>query len=218
MDLFFRSWNALQNAVKSLEGGQWLAPSGCTGWVVQDLVFHLVIDAQDILITLATPAEGEPTHTAAQYWEIGTDLPTGMDEEGLFTRRAAVSYGTTAWLAHHFDDLAQAAGRAAKLADPTSKVETRDYVLTVADYFETYVVEATLHHLDLVMHLSGVDGPDTDCLAATRRTVETALGSPLPSALDDQSALLIATGRRAATDAEKAALGSLAEKLPIVLG
>ncbi|GAB3375518.1 maleylpyruvate isomerase N-terminal domain-containing protein [Amycolatopsis echigonensis] len=218
MDLFFRSWNALQHAVRSLEDGQWLVPSGCTGWLVQDLVFHLVIDAQDILITLATPSEAEPTHTAAEYWELSTDLPTGTEPESLFTRRAAVSYGTTAWLAHHFDDLAQAAGRAAALADPASKVETRDYVLTVADYFETYVVEATLHHLDLVRNLSEVDGPDADCLAATRRTVETALGSPLPSALDDKSALLVATGRRAATDEEKAALGSLTEKLPIVLG
>ncbi|ATY10966.1 maleylpyruvate isomerase [Amycolatopsis sp. AA4] len=218
MDLFFRSWNGIQNAVKSLEGGQWLAPSGCTGWLVQDLVFHLVIDAQDVLITLATPAEGEPTHTAAQYWELGTELPTGMNDEGLFTRRAALSYGSTAWLAHHFDDLAQAAGRAAALADPAAKVETRDYVMTVADYFETYVVEATLHHLDLVRHLSEVDGPDAECLAATRRTVETVLGSPLPSSLDDQSALLVATGRRAATDEEKTALGPLAEKLPLLLG
>ncbi|WP_406629464.1 maleylpyruvate isomerase N-terminal domain-containing protein [Amycolatopsis sp. WGS_07] len=218
MDLFFRSWNALQNAVKSLEDEQWLIPSGCTGWLVQDLVFHLVIDAQDILITLATPTDAEPTHTAAQYWELGTELPTGMNEDGLFTRRAAVAYGTTAWLAHHLDDLAQAAGRAAKLADPASRVETRDYVMTVADYFETYVVEATLHHLDLVMHLSGVDGPDAECLAATRKTVEAALGSPLPPSLDDRSALLVATGRRAATEDEKAALGELAEKLPIVLG
>lgn len=79
-------------------------------------------------------------------------------------------------------------------------------------------MEATLHHLDLVMHLSGVDGPDPDCLAATRKTVETVLGTPLPSSLDDRAALLIATGRRATTEDEKATLGEVAEKLPIVLG
>ena len=33
-------------------------PSGCTGWLVRDLVCHLIIDAQDVLITLVTPAEG----------------------------------------------------------------------------------------------------------------------------------------------------------------
>ena len=218
MDLFSRAWDDLQNAVRSLEGGQWLTPSGCTGWLVQDLVFHLIIDAQDVLITLATPTDAEPTHAAAGYWELGGDLPTGMDDEGKFTRRAAASYTSTEWLAFHFDDLAAAAGRTAARADRASRVETRDLVLTVADYFETYVVESTLHHLDLVAHLSGVDGPGAECLAATRRTVETVLGAELPAEMDDRSALLVATGRRVPSEAERAALGGLAAKVPVVLG
>ncbi|WP_033291616.1 maleylpyruvate isomerase N-terminal domain-containing protein [Amycolatopsis jejuensis] len=218
MDLFSHAWNSLQKAVGSLAGGQWVAPSGCTGWLVQDLVFHLVIDAQDILITLATPTSAEPTRTASGYWELGGDLPTGIDEDSAFTRRAAASYGTTAWLAHHFDDLAAAAGRAAAAADPTSRVETRDQVLTVEDYFATYVVEATLHHLDLIAHLSGVDGPDAAPLAMTRQIIEDVLGAPLPPSLADQAAVLVATGRRSPTEVETAALGPLAAKLLVVLG
>lgn len=35
--------------------------SGCTGWLVRDLVCHLIIDAQDVLITLVALAETEPT-------------------------------------------------------------------------------------------------------------------------------------------------------------
>ena len=50
-------------------------PSGCRGWLVRDLVCHLVIDAQDVLITLATPAEKEPTRDAATYWEIVEPRP-----------------------------------------------------------------------------------------------------------------------------------------------
>ncbi|MEU5363889.1 maleylpyruvate isomerase N-terminal domain-containing protein [Streptomyces sp. NPDC005925] len=51
MDLFSRSWNALRAAVDELSEEDWERPSGCAGWSVRDLVCHLVIDAQDVLIT-----------------------------------------------------------------------------------------------------------------------------------------------------------------------
>lgn len=35
-------------------------PSGCRGRLLRDLVRHLIIDAPDVLIALATPAEAEP--------------------------------------------------------------------------------------------------------------------------------------------------------------
>ena len=34
------------------------------------MVCHLIIDAQDVLITLVTPAETEPTRDAVTYWDI----------------------------------------------------------------------------------------------------------------------------------------------------
>jgi len=39
----------------------------CVGWLVRDLVCHLAIDAQDILITLATLVEAPPTRDAVTY-------------------------------------------------------------------------------------------------------------------------------------------------------
>ena len=38
--------------------------------LVRDLVCHLVIDAQDVLITLVTPTEAEPTVDAVTYWDV----------------------------------------------------------------------------------------------------------------------------------------------------
>ncbi len=43
------------------------------GRLVRDLVRHLVIDAQDVLITLATPAGTEPTRDAVTYRPECTD-------------------------------------------------------------------------------------------------------------------------------------------------
>jgi hypothetical protein len=40
----------------------------------------------------------------------------------------------------------------------------------------------------------------------------------LPASFSGRDALLVGTGRRAPTDAEKAELGELAAKIPLVLG
>lgn len=68
MDLFSSSWAALRAAVAELRDQDFERPSGCTGWLVRDLVCHLIIDAQDVLITLVTPIDAEPTRNAVTYW------------------------------------------------------------------------------------------------------------------------------------------------------
>ena len=68
MELFTTSWAALRRAVHELPDDAFALPSGCRGWLVRDLASHLVIDAQDVLISLATPAETAPTAGALSYW------------------------------------------------------------------------------------------------------------------------------------------------------
>lgn len=218
MDLFSHSWAALRTAVADLADQDFAQPSGCTGWLVQDLVCHLVIDAQDVLITLATPADAEPTITALTYWTVGAEPPTGDDPLDALTVRLAAAYEEPHLLKFHLDDVGSAAGRAAVLADPDARVSTRDEVLTVHEYLTMYVLEWTLHHLDLRAHLPHVAEPPADGLARTRQMLEEIAGAKLPAAFSDTDALLIATGRRAPTEAERAELGELAEKLPLFLG
>ncbi|MEX2970742.1 maleylpyruvate isomerase N-terminal domain-containing protein [Streptomyces sp. C184] len=217
MDLFSRSWTALRTAVADIPDEDFERPSGCTGWLVRDLVCHLVIDAQDILITLVTPAETEPTVDAVTYWEL-VEPPTGEDPLDALIPRLAAAYGEPRWLKFHFDDVGSAAGRAAELADPAVRVSTRDEVLTVGDYVSAYVLEWTLHHLDLIAHLPSAAEPPAETLAAARVSLEKIAGTPFPTSLSDTDALLIGTGRRTPTDEEKAALGEVAAKLPLIIG
>jgi uncharacterized protein (TIGR03083 family) len=221
VDLFTRSWTALRTAVAELSDEDFTRPSGCTGWLVRDLVCHLVIDAQDVLITLVTPAETEPTRDAATYWDVTRTPPTGDDPLDALTVRLAAAYQEPWLLKFHLDDVGSAAGRAAELADPDLRVGTRGQVLAAGDYLSAYVMEWTLHHLDLVAHLTHADGPTADGLARSRELLETIAGVPFPASFSDRDALLVGTGRRAATGAEKAqlaGLGELAAKLPLVLG
>ncbi|MEW1632905.1 maleylpyruvate isomerase N-terminal domain-containing protein [Streptomyces sp. NPDC093801] len=217
MDFFSCSWTALRAAVAALPDEDFERPSGCAGWLVRDLVCHLVIDAQDVLITLVTPADGEPTVDAGSYWRL-VEPPTGEDPLDALVPRLAAAYGEPRWLRFHLDDVGAAAGRAAALADPSARVGTRGEVLTVADYLSAYVLEWTLHHLDLVAHLPKAPAPPAGTLAAARRALEEIAGAAFPAALSDEDALRIGTGRRTPTDAQASALGALAARLPLVLG
>ncbi|MEV0679183.1 maleylpyruvate isomerase N-terminal domain-containing protein [Actinosynnema sp. NPDC050436] len=217
MDLFSRSWTALLAAVAATPDEDFAVASGCAGWLVRDLVCHLVIDAQDVLITLATPAEGDPTAHAGTYWKL-VDPPTGDDPLDALIPRLAAAYGEPGLLKFHLDDVGSAAGRAARLADPVTLVATQDMVLTVGDYLSAYVLEWVLHHLDLVAHRPSAAGPSAEVLAAARTALERVAGVVFPPALSDADALLVGTGRRAPTDAEVGALGGIAGQLPFVLG
>ncbi|MEU6672254.1 maleylpyruvate isomerase N-terminal domain-containing protein [Streptomyces sp. NPDC046727] len=218
MDLFSRSWTALRTAVAELPDEDFTRPSGCTGWLVRDLVCHLVIDAQDVLITLVTPTEAEPTHDAVTYWHVADTPPTGDDPLDALTVRLAAAYVDPRLLKFHLDDVGSAAGRAAELADPDLRVGTQDMVLTAGDYLSAYVLEWTLHHLDLIEHLPGAAQPPAESLARTRAMLEEIAGAAFPPSWSDQDALRVGTGRRTPTATEQAELGQLAERLPLVLG
>ncbi|MFD7094132.1 maleylpyruvate isomerase N-terminal domain-containing protein, partial [Streptomyces xanthophaeus] len=206
MDLFSRAWTALLAAVAELPDEDFARPSGCTGWLVRDLVCHLVIDAQDVLITLATPADGQPTRDAVTYWNVTGTAPAGDDPLDALTVRLAAAYQEPWLLKFHLDDVGSAAGRAAALADPGLRVGTRDEVLTAADYLSAYVLEWTLHHLDLITHLPHAAGPPAQGLARSREMLERIAEAAFPAAFTDEDALLVGTGRRAPTAAETASL------------
>jgi hypothetical protein len=218
VDLFSQSWTALRGAVAALDDEDFGRPSGCTGWLVRDLVCHLVIDAQDVLITLATPSDREPTRDALTYWEVSGTPPTGDDPLDALTVRLASAYEDPHLLTFHLDDVGSAAGRAALLADPAQRVGTRDEVLTVADYLSAYVLEWTLHHLDLIAHVPHALQPPAAGLRRSREMLEGIAGRAFPASLTDVDALLIGTGRRAPTGAEQAALAERTSPFPLYLG
>ncbi|EUA70437.1 mycothiol maleylpyruvate isomerase N-terminal domain protein [Mycobacteroides abscessus subsp. bolletii 1513] len=100
---------ALRAAVADLPAQAFAQPSGCAGWLVRDLVCHLIIDAQDVLITLATPSDQAPTHDAVTYWKILDSPPTGRDPLDALIVRLAAAYREPSLLSFHLDDIGAAA-------------------------------------------------------------------------------------------------------------
>jgi hypothetical protein len=55
-------------------------------------------------------------------------------------------------------------------------------------------------------------------LTRSREMLETIAGAAFPASFSHKDALLVGTGRRSPTGAEKAELGDLAARIPLVLG
>ena len=204
MDLFTLSWTALRAAVADLPDAALTRPSGCRGWLVRDLVHHLIADAQGVLIALATPADTAPTADALSWWTPSPTAPDGRDPLDALTVRLAAAYEDPSLLRAHLAEVGSAAGRAAQLAHPELPIIARGRTLNVRDYLCALVLEWTLHHLDLVAQLPGAEGPPAAALSEARSMIERRLRVQLPVGWDDSAALRVATGRRPATPAERA--------------
>jgi hypothetical protein len=152
------------------------------------------------------------------YWHVAETPPTGDDPLDALIVRLAAAYEEPRLLKFHLDDVGAAAGRAAELTAADLRVSTQGEVLTAADYLSAYVLEWTLHHLDLIAYLPEATEPPAEGLARTREMLEKIAGAAFPASFSDKDALLIGTGRRAPTDAENAELGELAATLPLFLG
>ena len=177
-----------------------------------------IVRAQQRVAAALAPV---PTRDAVTYWDVAETPPTGDDPLDALTVRLAAAYEDPRLLKFHLDDVGSTAGRAAELADPGLRVGTRDEVLTAGDYLCVYVLEWTLHHLDLLAHLRDAAEPPAEGLALSREMLEKIAGSAFPVSFSDKDALLVGTGRRAPTEAETAELGKLPElaaKLPLFLG
>ena len=200
-----QAYAGLVDVVTALDEREGWAPTGCTGWCVRDLVFHLLADAQRALVAVHTPAGGPATTDAVAYWR---GVPAGDDAGLRATRACATAFGSLAGLAGLYAETAAAAVRALDEADPQAVLATQGHALTAADLATTLVVEAALHHLDLVRSLDR-PGPGPAALAVVRHTVEALLGEPFPAGLDDEAVALVATGRAPAP-------ASLASRLPVL--
>jgi hypothetical protein len=208
------AYHGLTDLVCSVSEREAWLPTGCAGWSVRDLVLHLLSDAQRGLVALATPSTDEPDRDAVTYWH---DSPSGDDPEYREVRavRTMASAYRLARLAEEYAETARAVVWLAGRTDPRTPVATQGHTLRAADLVETLVVEAALHHLDLVVHLDRL-GPAAGPLAAVRRTLDGLLGRPVPLDWDDITYARAATGRLTLTAEETAALGDDATRLPLL--
>jgi uncharacterized protein (TIGR03083 family) len=188
----------------------------CGGWSVQDLLFHLLLDVQRALVVLARPCADRADTDAVSYWRpYGAAAPSAAERHAAYVRRAARAYASPSGLVAQWIDTAEAAVAVVAASNPRATVRTQGHVMTTGDFAQTLVVEATLHLLDL-QPAGLVDPPPADALTLTRRTLERLLEAPPPSSWDDVTTALRLTGREPLSADDRAALGVLADRVPVL--
>jgi len=210
------SYQAVTDDVSKLDEAELARPSRCLGWSRGDLLFHLLLDAQRALVTFATPTAGEQDVDFASYWAPFQPGAEDYLRHARFTRRIASAFESDLAIAALWTETAAAAARAAAALPADVRVATQGHVLAAADFLATLAVEATIHHLDLTAGLTSLAGPSGPGLAVTRETLDGLLGQPVPAGWDDVTYALKATGRGELTDADRASLGALAARLPLL--
>ena len=232
--------DAVYTDVRELADG--LTPSAllefsrCRGWVVADVLLHLLTDAQRALIALASPTSEPADQDFVTYWRaFAEDHAADPDEwvpGALWVRRSASAFRDGSGLTAIWRETAPAAVRAAGRADPGGRITTQGYVLPVADLLATLAVEAVVHYLDMTVHLEAPEPAPIAVALATRtldglwsehgstsghRAQPAAKGEgPYPAGWSAHDYLLKGTGRIALTPADRAALGAAADALPLL--
>jgi hypothetical protein len=185
---------------------------------VGPLLVHLLYDAERALVAFASPSAADPDRDFVSYWQ---DFPDDPEPDTSFVRTVASAYRRPSrTLAGHWRDVSAAAARAAvvALADKTRKVETQGHVLRVRDFVATLVLEATVHHLDLIVDLPDAPEPDPEALQVTARTLDGLFGPEAWDVIgwDTTTYVLKATGRLPLTEDDLDMLGSSAARFPLL--
>jgi hypothetical protein len=189
------------------------APTGCRGWTAGDLWFHLFLDAQRALIALATPAGSPPDRDYVTYWREWSSSDPDAVEHANFVRRVSTAMGGRE-AGRWWRGTSQAVLRAAAAAPAGAVLATQGHRLRLPDLLGTLAVEATVHHLDLLVGTEG-PGPAPLALTISRRTLDGLLGAPCPLGWDDRTYLKKGTGREELTAEERSRLGRLEDLIPL---
>jgi uncharacterized protein (TIGR03083 family) len=206
--------DTLMTAVSALDDAQLGAPSRCRGWLNDDLLVHVHLGLQEMLLGLLDPTDDEPDRDAATYWTTPpprTDPDTDALGGARFVRLLAAAYRRPTTAVAHLRPTADGLVRAVRAAAPGA-VRFQGHVLGTGDFLATWAVELAVHHLDLARELDLPD-PDPTALRMARQTVE-ALAGELPAGWPDELAVLVGTGRQPLDAPTRELLGPVAERLP----
>ncbi|WP_153395672.1 maleylpyruvate isomerase N-terminal domain-containing protein [Ornithinicoccus halotolerans] len=193
LDLFRSQLRDFVAAVDELGDQELLGGSRCYGWSRLDLVVHVRMGLEEVVGGCTAQTGRAPDHDAASYWSASVERDDDPVPHILWLRRTASAYGRPSAAVRHLHDVA---ARLAPALDrlPEEPVAFQGTVMTSGDFLASWVVELTVHQLDLDLD-PGSPSPGPEALALTRRTVEAIADQDLPAALDDRTGVLVGLGR-----------------------
>ncbi|MET8338660.1 maleylpyruvate isomerase N-terminal domain-containing protein [Streptosporangium canum] len=213
---FTEAFTALDELATSLDDILLMRSSRCQGWAVCDVLYHLHLGAQDVLVALALPTEAEPDSDFVSVWR-GNDAGTDTALANVhFVRLVASAYRKPTALVAHLSATVRAVVRRAGEVPKDTRIEQGGQVLSVGDFLAQWAVEAAIHHLDITVDLGDVVAPAASALAVVQRTFDGLAGSAVDLGWDDVTYALKGSGRLPLAESERKELGPLANRFPLI--
>jgi hypothetical protein len=174
-----------------------LAASRCRGWTVADVLTHVHLGLQEMLLGIVSRSESTPTVDAGTYWSQAP--PSNDDASGTdhvrYVRLVTSAYQRPSGGIRHLAVTGSAVMRAASRL-PATDLDFQGQVISTGDFFATWAVELAVHHLDLGLELI-MEPPVAAALDLARQTVEELAGGAFPASISETDVILIGTGRLA---------------------
>jgi uncharacterized protein (TIGR03083 family) len=192
-------------------------PTRCSAWNVKELMGHIYRDIDRINTALSSDPQGEVTDDSVSYWRAYDPVAEAPDIAERAKERAN-TYPAGRDLAVAWEELWPGTIRLAEGTDPARLVQTWGPVTRFDEYLKTRVLEVTVHRMDMEDAL-GRKGWGTDlAVSIVDEILEGLLGEQPPSDLDWDVVDFIeaGTGRRQLTEGERAVLGSMADRFPLL--
>jgi hypothetical protein len=213
------AYSELSRLVGSLDDLDLMRASRCAGWAVCDVLFHVLLDAQRALVAFGTPTRKAATTDYLTYWRHWSDHrdETAAAAHARFVRVATGAYADTRIIARQWQETAAAVLTTADATPGSDVIVSQGQTFTVTDFLGTLAVEATVHHIDMLVELPGKPDPRPGALDLTVRVLDQLLGDTVQRpAWDDPTWVLKGTGRAPLTTTERRAVGATATRFPLV--
>ncbi|MEU4625830.1 maleylpyruvate isomerase N-terminal domain-containing protein [Actinoplanes sp. NPDC023801] len=214
---FLAGLDGFARCAASLDDRELMAASRCTGWTVGDVVVHVHLALQEMLLGLVSVTGEQADTDASDYWRARSRADAGDEDEmaGLrFVRLLGAAYRRPAGAVRHLLPTVEGVRAAASRLEPGS-VRFQGHVLATGDFLATWAVELAVHHLDLGRDLE-LPPPAPAALRLARRTVEDLAGTDVPGSWPDDVIVLLGAGRVRADAAQCAEAPAFTRRLPVL--
>jgi Mycothiol maleylpyruvate isomerase N-terminal domain len=214
---FLAGLEAFVTCAESLSDVQLMAASRCTGWTVGDVVVHVHLGLQEMLLGLVGLTTEQPETDASSYWRI--TLPTNDDDAdqlaGMrFVRLLGASYLRPSNAVRHMLPTVDGIRAAASRLEPGA-VRFQGHVLSSGDFLATWAVELAIHQLDMGRELP-LPQPAPAALRLARLTVEDVAGVDAPRTWSDETTVLLGAGRMKPDAERRAQAPEFVQRLPVL--
>jgi uncharacterized protein (TIGR03083 family) len=211
---------ALSAVLRQVDPGDFGHPTNCPPWNLNELVVHIAMSIHlgDGEVPAAAPHSD--VMTAADYYRRPERDTSDYRQSNVDrTTEAAGDVLARTSAARWFEDVSQ------DTVMQLSRLDLGRFVqipscgpMKLADWVVTRVMSVAAHGLDVALTLGLQPWTGRPALQVTRPVLVSLLGTEPPARLgwDDRTLLAAGTGRRALTSHERAVLGSLQNRFPLL--